>query len=106
MVKTPTVEALGQVASAIIMANLWLALLPPHRAKRIFIHQKISKVLGKKNPLTPAYHDHTIFFDDDGKVYMIYGVGKLKILELKSDLSGKWKVEEKSFDRKRVCSRQ
>ena len=36
----------------------------------------------------PAYHDHTIFFDDDGKVYMIYGVGKLKILELKSDLSG------------------
>ena len=36
----------------------------------------------------PAYHDHTIFFDIDGKVYMIYGAGKLKILELKSDLSG------------------
>jgi beta-xylosidase len=36
----------------------------------------------------PAYHDHTIFYDDDGKVYMIYGVSKLKILELKSDLSG------------------
>ena len=44
----------------------------------------------------PAYHDHTIFFDDNGKVYMIYGVGKLKILELKSDLSGiADRVEEK-----------
>src|SRR5690606_9212702 len=36
----------------------------------------------------PAYHDHTILFDDDGKVYMIYGVGKLFLKELKSDLSG------------------
>ncbi len=53
----------------------------------------------------PAYHDHTIFFDDDGKVYMIYGVGKLKILELKSDLSGIADgVRRKSFDRKCFCS--
>ncbi len=37
---------------------------------------------------SPAYHDHTLFFDDDGKVYMIYGAGNLKILEMKSDLSG------------------
>lgn len=36
----------------------------------------------------PAYHDHTIFFDDDGKVYMIYGAGKLQLLELEKDLSG------------------
>jgi beta-xylosidase len=36
----------------------------------------------------PSYHDHTIFFDDDGKIYMIYGAGKLMILELKDDLSG------------------
>lgn len=36
----------------------------------------------------PAYHDHTIFFDDDGKVYMIYGAGKLHLLELHKDLSG------------------
>ncbi len=36
----------------------------------------------------PAYHDHTIFFDDDGKVYMIYGAGKLQLLEMKPDLSG------------------
>ncbi|KPM49048.1 glycoside hydrolase family 43 protein [Jiulongibacter sediminis] len=44
----------------------------------------------------PAYHDHSIFFDDDGKVYMIYGAGQLKILELKPDLSGPMPgVEEK-----------
>ncbi len=42
----------------------------------------------KEKTFSPAYHDHTIFFDDDGKVYMIYGAGKLKILELKPDLSG------------------
>ena len=36
----------------------------------------------------PSYHDHSLFFDDDGKVYLITGSGKLKILELNSDLSG------------------
>jgi len=36
----------------------------------------------------PAYHDHTILFDDDGKIYMIWGVRKLRIIELKDDLSG------------------
>jgi len=36
----------------------------------------------------PAYHDQTLFFDDDGRVYMIFGAGKLMIVELKSDLTG------------------
>ncbi len=36
----------------------------------------------------PAYHDHTLFFDDDGRTFFIYGAGKLNIVELKSDLSG------------------
>jgi beta-xylosidase len=35
----------------------------------------------------PAYHDHSLFFDDDGRVYMIYGGGKLRIIELNSDAS-------------------
>jgi beta-xylosidase len=42
----------------------------------------------KEISFAPAYHDHTIYFDDDGKVYMIYGGGKLSIKELKNDLSG------------------
>jgi beta-xylosidase len=33
-------------------------------------------------------HDHSLFFDDDGKVYMLYGDGKLRLVELKEDLSG------------------
>ncbi|MCF7668969.1 MAG: glycoside hydrolase 43 family protein [Verrucomicrobia bacterium] len=36
----------------------------------------------------PSYHDHTIFFDNDGRVYMIWGAGKLRMVELKEDLSG------------------
>jgi beta-xylosidase len=36
----------------------------------------------------PSYHDNTLFFDDDGRIYMIYGNRKLRIVELNSDLSG------------------
>lgn len=36
----------------------------------------------------PSYHDHTLFFDDNGRVYMIWSVGKLRMVELKGDLSG------------------
>ncbi|MFL5747607.1 MAG: glycoside hydrolase 43 family protein [Niastella sp.] len=42
----------------------------------------------KATSFKPAYHDHSIFFDDDGRVYLIYGAGKLKLIELNSDLSG------------------
>lgn len=41
-----------------------------------------------KIEFSPSYHDNTIFFDDDGKVYMIWAAGKLNIVELKEDLSG------------------
>jgi beta-xylosidase len=36
----------------------------------------------------PSYHDHTLWFDDDGRVYLIYGARQLKLVELNSDLSG------------------
>ena len=36
----------------------------------------------------PSLHDHTLFFDDDGRTYMIYGVGNLRLVELKDDLTG------------------
>ena len=36
----------------------------------------------------PSYHDHTLFFDDDGRNYLIYGAGKLKIVELNADVTG------------------
>jgi len=37
---------------------------------------------------SPMLHDHSLFFDDDGKVYMMYGVQNLRLVELESDLSG------------------
>ena len=37
---------------------------------------------------SPAYHDHSLFFDDDGRVYVIYGAGSLKLVELNADASG------------------
>jgi beta-xylosidase len=36
----------------------------------------------------PSLHDLTLFFEEDGKVYLIWGAGTLKILELEPDLSG------------------
>jgi len=36
----------------------------------------------------PMVHDHSLFFDDDGKVYMVTAGGRIGIRELKNDLSG------------------
>ncbi|MCA9260021.1 MAG: glycoside hydrolase 43 family protein, partial [Planctomycetales bacterium] len=36
----------------------------------------------------PSFHDHSLFFDDDGRVYMLYGAGDLRLVEMKADLSG------------------
>ncbi len=53
----------------------------------IYSTKNIEKGPWKSVSFKPSYHDHTIFFDDDGKVYMIYGAGKLSIVELNDDLS-------------------
>jgi beta-xylosidase len=54
----------------------------------IYTTKNIEKGPWKAISFRPSYHDHTIFFDDDGRVYLIYGVGTLKLVELKEDLSG------------------
>ncbi|MTB50424.1 glycoside hydrolase 43 family protein [Lewinella sp. W8] len=54
----------------------------------VYSTEDIEKGPWRARSFTPAYHDHTMFFDDDGRVYMIYGVGDLKIVEMKEDLSG------------------
>lgn len=53
----------------------------------IYSTKNIEKGPWKTVSFKPSYHDHTIFFDDDGKVYMITGVGRLIIFELNHDLS-------------------
>src|SRR6187399_1380466 len=54
----------------------------------IYTTKNIEKGPWKVSSFNPSYHDHTLFFDDDGRVYLIYGVGKLKLLELNEDASG------------------
>lgn len=54
----------------------------------IYSTKNIEKGPWKRITFKPMMHDHSLFFDDDGKVYMIYGAGKLMIAELEADLSG------------------
>lgn len=54
----------------------------------IYSTKNIEKGPWKEISFQPAYHDHTLFFDNDGRVYLIYGNGKLRIIELKDDVSG------------------
>lgn len=54
----------------------------------IYTTKDIEKGPWKVRSFQPSLHDHSLFFDDDGKIYMLYGAGKIKLVELKSDLSG------------------
>jgi beta-xylosidase len=54
----------------------------------IYSTKNMEKGPWKKVSFQPALHDHSLFFDDDGKVYMLYGAGKLTLVELKEDVSG------------------
>jgi beta-xylosidase len=53
----------------------------------IFSTKDIEKGPWKRTVLNNSYHDHSLFFDDNGKVYLVWGGGKLHIVELKEDLS-------------------
>ena len=54
----------------------------------IYTTKNIEKGPWKAITFRPSYHDHSLFFDDDGRTYLIYGTGRLKLVELNSDLSG------------------
>lgn len=53
----------------------------------IYTTKDIEKGPWKEVSFQPSYHDHSLFFDDDGRVYLIYGGGKLRLLELNADAS-------------------
>lgn len=53
----------------------------------IYTTSDIEKGPWKEHSFQPSFHDHTLFFEDS-HVYLIYGGGKLKLVELKEDLSG------------------
>ena len=54
----------------------------------IYRTQDIENGPWTENSFRPALHDHSLFFDDDGRVYMVYGSGDLRLAELNTDLSG------------------
>jgi len=79
----------------------WASSLRYHNG--LFYASTFSATSGKthvyktKNPETgpweshsfePVLHDNSLFFDDDGRVYMIYGGGQIKLVELLPDASG------------------
>jgi beta-xylosidase len=53
----------------------------------IYSTKNIEKGPWKAISFRPSYHDHSLIFDD-GRVYLIYGAGTLKLVELKDDLTG------------------
>lgn len=62
----------------------------------VYTTQDIEKGPWAKKSFRPMLHDHTLFFDDDERVYMLYGAGDLRLVELKEDLSG---LKEGGFNR-------
>ena len=54
----------------------------------IYYTKDIEKGKWKEISFRPNLHDHSLFFDDDGKVYMVYGNKRLTLVELNADLSG------------------
>ncbi len=54
----------------------------------VYTAKDIEKGDWKALSFAPSLHDNSLFFDDDGRVYMIYGAGKLMLVELEPDLSG------------------
>lgn len=53
----------------------------------IYMTKDIEKGPWEVKEFKPMMHDHTLFFEDD-KAYMIWGSGKLNIVELLPDFSG------------------
>ena len=54
----------------------------------IFKTKDIEKGNWQRISFKPAFHDSSLFFDDDGKAYLIHNAHTLKIVELNDDLTG------------------
>lgn len=54
----------------------------------VYSTKDLKKGFWKVSSFNPSLHDHTLFFDDDGKKYMLYGNRKLVLIELNEDMSG------------------
>jgi beta-xylosidase len=61
----------------------------------VFTTNDIEKGPWKEASFKPTFHDNSLFFDDDGRVYMLHGAGALRLTELTADASA---VKPGGFD--------
>lgn len=86
--KEGTAYGRGQWATSIRYHNgkFYLYFSPNDKPFRGYVYSTTDPVKGwELVARTPHFHDASLFFDDDGRVYMFYGTGQLR--ELKSDLT-------------------
>jgi beta-xylosidase len=53
----------------------------------VFRTRDIERGPWSESSFRPALHDHSLFFEEDGRVYMIHGSGDVRLTELTSDAS-------------------
>ena len=82
----------GQWASSIRYNNgkYYVAFSPNDEPHKTYIYTTDDPINGKWQHVSylPHFHDNSLLFDDDGKVYIFYGSGDIHLQELKPDLSG------------------
>lgn len=87
--KKGTVYGRGQWASSIRFhkGKYYVLFSPNDEPFKSYIYETTDPDKGDWNLITRTqhFHDASLFFDDDGKVYVFYGTGNLR--ELKSDLT-------------------
>lgn len=67
----------------------YYCLVPSNTTGRTHLYTtKDPYVSNWKETILPFYHDPSLFFDDDGKAYVLYGQGDIRIVELNADLTG------------------
>lgn len=88
--KEGTVYGRGQWATSLRYHNgtfwaLFVANDDPHKSM-VFKTDDPAKGW-KLHSRLPAYHDSSLFFDDDGRVYVFWGSGDIHLVELTADLT-------------------
>ena len=78
----------GSWASCIRHADhTWYVVFTAYNTNKTYIFQTQSIEDGpwERYALPGIYHDMSLLFDEDGRVYMVYGSGTIRVMELTSD---------------------
>lgn len=54
----------------------------------IYSTKDVEKGPWVERSFSPSFHDCSLFFDDDGRVYLVFGAGNITLVELEPDLTG------------------